>query len=156
MITGPPNPISRAKAAPGERSTTRVADGEIRPVIVTSISLPFATLVTLALEPIGILGWAALKPSVVISCVAIPRWVNGCLCAMQKPVVNNNPSIANITRLILNPLSLPEQIPGAKQALPLIIIHIKKNTRFFRILPKKKARRLPTLRRSGSVEKRCN
>jgi hypothetical protein len=84
-----------------------VAEGEIRPVMVTSISLPFAILVILALEPIGILGWAALKPSVVISCVASPRWVTGCLCAIQKPVVNINPSIASITRLIFSP-SLPQ------------------------------------------------
>ena len=78
----------------------RVADGLIRPAMVTSISLPVAILVTLALEPIGRLGWAALKPSAASSWVAIPRWVNGVLCAMQRLVVNNNPSIANITRLI--------------------------------------------------------
>jgi uncharacterized RDD family membrane protein YckC len=107
MITGPPKPISRAKAAPGERSTTRVAEGEIRPVIVTSTSLPFAILVTFALEPMGILGWAAARPSVVISCVAIPRWVNGVLCAIHRPVVNINPSIASITRLIFCLLPLP-------------------------------------------------
>jgi hypothetical protein len=106
--------------------------------MVTSISLPFATLVTLALEPMGILGWAALNPSVVISCVAIPRWVNGCLCAMQKPVVINSPSIASITRLMSCLLPLPGQISGAKCALSLIIIHTKKNTRFFGVLLKKK------------------
>jgi hypothetical protein len=111
MITGPPNPISRAKAVAGEISTTRVAEGEIRPVIVTSTSLPFAILVILALELMGRLGWAAVKPSVVISCVAIPRWVNGVLCAMQRLVVKNNPSIASITRLIFCLLPLPGKFP---------------------------------------------
>jgi hypothetical protein len=100
-----------------------VADGVIRPVMVTSTSFPFAVLVILAFDPIGILGWAALKPSVVISCVAIPRWVNGCLCAMQRPVVINNPSIASITRLIYCLLPPLGQISGIKLALPLIIIH---------------------------------
>jgi hypothetical protein len=117
----------------------RVADGEIRPVTVASISFPFAVLVTLALEPIGRDGWAMLKPSVCISCVAIPRCCNAVLCAMQRLVVNNNPSIANITRLILCLLLLPSprQISGAKYTLPLIIIHPKKNTRFFKFFLKK-------------------
>jgi len=114
-----------------------VADGEIRPVIVTSTSLPFAVLVILALPPIGMLGWAAVKPSVCISWVAIPRCCNGVLCAMQRPVVNNNPSIASITRLIFCLLPSPGQISGAKYTLPLIIIHPKKNTRFFEIFLKK-------------------
>jgi hypothetical protein len=56
MITGPPNPISRAAAVSGEISTTRVAEGLIRPEIVTSTSLPFAILVIFALELIGRLG----------------------------------------------------------------------------------------------------
>jgi hypothetical protein len=105
--------------------------------MVTSISLPFAVLVTLALLPRGMLGWAALRPSVVCSTVAIPRWlVTGC-CAMQRPVVNNNPSIASINRLIFCLLPPLEQIPGIKLALPLIIVHPKKNTRFFEFLLKK-------------------
>jgi Na+/alanine symporter len=107
--------------------------------MVTSISLLFAILVTLALEPIGRLGWAATKPPFCSSCVAIPRWVNGCLCAMHKPVVNIIPSMASITRLMSYLLPLPGQIYGVKYALSLIIIHTKKNTRFFRILHKKKA-----------------
>jgi hypothetical protein len=58
---------------------------------------------------------------------------------MQKPVINNNPSIASITRLILCllPLPSPGQISGAKYTLSLIIIHPKKNTRFFEFFLKK-------------------
>jgi hypothetical protein len=138
MITGPPKPISRAKAAPGERSAIRMGEGEIRPVIVTSTSLPFAILVTFALEPIGIDGWRMVKPSSAFSCVAFPRAVYGTLCAIHRPVVNINPSIASITRLMFYLLPLPGQISGIKLALPLIIIHTKKNTRFFGIFLKKK------------------
>jgi hypothetical protein len=79
----------------------RVPDEFIRLVMVTSTSLPFARLVIFALPPIGIALWAAVKPSSSISCVAIPRWVIGVLCAIQRPVVKNNPSMASITRLIL-------------------------------------------------------
>jgi hypothetical protein len=123
----------------GEISTIRAVDGEIRPVIVTSTSLPFAILVILAFELMGRLGWAAVKPSVVISCEALPRCSNGVLdCAMQRPVVKTNASIASITRLILCLLPLPRQISRIKFTLPLIIIHTKKNTRFLEILLKKK------------------
>jgi hypothetical protein len=92
----------------------RVADGLIRPAMVTVISLPVAILVTVAMEPMLRLGWRMVKPSSVFSCVAGPRWVNGVLCAMQKPVVNNNPSIANIARLIFCLLPLPPAYPRCK------------------------------------------
>jgi len=107
MITGPPNPISRAVAVSGERSAMRVVSGLIRPAMVTSISLPFWVFVTLALEPIGRAVWRMVKPASEFSTVAFPRWTIGVLCAMQRPVINIKPSIASITRLIFCLLPLP-------------------------------------------------
>jgi hypothetical protein len=154
--TGPPNPISRAAAVSGERSTMRVPDEVIRFVMVTSTSLPFWVLVILALPPIGIALWAAVKPSSSISFVAIPRWTIGCLCAIQKLVVNNNPSIASITRLILYLLPSPGQISGAKYTLPLIIIHPKENTRFFKLLIEKKYKTLKSQGMDSNQAAKCS
>jgi len=114
ISTASPDPgISSSSAAAGERSIARLGDGGIRLVMVTSISLPVAIFFTFALPPTGIAGWAAVKPGSVISCVASPWCSPINLCAIQKPVVNNKPSIASITRLIPYLLTSGANSPGA-------------------------------------------
>jgi hypothetical protein len=85
--------------------------------MVTSISFPLLVLVTVALDPIGRLGWAALRPPVRISWVAPPRWLKFPILVWAKlsPQSSSPPMMTNKNRFILTPFPqnsfFPETAP---------------------------------------------